>query len=120
MRISDWSSDVCSSDLLDNIRLNLEAAEAMYLGEGGYGFGAFVREVAGDAALDDLFQRAFAQTRATAAEITQPLETAVTDPAMRPVLERLATEAAALKALLVQRLSVALGIPVGFNALDGD
>src|SRR3546814_19189721 len=57
----------------------------MYLGEGGYGFGAFVREVAGDAALDDLFQRAFAQTRATAAEITQPLETAVTDPAMRPV-----------------------------------
>src|SRR5690606_2953202 len=105
---------------LDNIRTNLAAAEALYLGEGGYGFSDFIRGTPDGAELDALLRRAFAQTRATAAAIAQPLETAVSDPAARPAVERLATEAAALKALLVQRLSAALGIPVGFNALDGD
>ncbi len=103
---------------LENIRINLKAAEAAYLTEGG--FGTFVREVAGDAELDALLTRAFAQTRRTAESIEAPLETAVSDPALRPTVEQLAAEADALKALLVQRLNVALGIPVGFNALDGD
>ncbi len=84
------------------------------------GFGTFVREVSGDAELDALLTRAFAQTRQTAESIDAPLETAVGDPTLRPTVEKLAAEAAALKALLVQRLNVALGIPVGFNALDGD
>lgn len=105
---------------LDNVRANLAAAEAIYRGEGGYGMSDFVREAAGDPALDDLLTRAFTQTRATAARISLPLEAAVSDPAVRPQVEQLATEAGALKQLLVQRLSVALGIPVGFNALDGD
>ncbi|WP_119419259.1 imelysin family protein [Desertibaculum subflavum] len=103
------------------LRLNLEAAEAMYLGEdGGAGFSAFVRDVAGNAALDDLLRRAFAQTRGTAASIGKPLEVAVLDPAERPKLVQLAREASALKTLLAQRLTVALDIPLGFNALDGD
>lgn len=105
---------------LHNVRANLAAAEAMYRGAGGYGMSDFVRKAAGDAALDDLLTRAFAQTRATAEQIALPLESAVSDPAARPAVEQLATEAAALKQLLVQRLSTALGIPVGFNALDGD
>jgi len=105
---------------LDNVRANLAAAEAMYRGEGGYGMSDFVRQAAGDAAFDDLLSRAFTQTRATADRIALPLEAAVSDPAARPAVEQLATEAAALKQLLVQRLSTALGIPVGFNALDGD
>lgn len=102
------------------VRLNLHAAEAMYLGEGGQGFSAFVRETAGDKALDDLLRRAFAQTRATADSIGKPLEDAVRDPVERPKLVQLAREAAALKTLLAQRLATALDIPLGFNALDGD
>jgi predicted lipoprotein len=106
------------------IRLNLAAAEAMYLGEGGQkqslGFSAFVRDTAGNAELDDLLRRAFAQTRATAAGIGEPLEEAVLDPAERRKVAQLAREAAALKTLLAQRLTAALDIPIGFNALDGD
>ncbi len=52
---------------LANIRRNLAAAEAMYEGEhGGSAISAFVSSVAGDAALDALLRRAFAQTLATA------------------------------------------------------
>lgn len=106
---------------LDNLRINLEAAEAMYVGEsGGTGFSKVVREVRGDVALDDLMRRAFAQTRATAASIALPLEEAVVDPAERKKVSKLVREAAALKTLLAQRLTVALGIPLGFNSLDGD
>jgi uncharacterized protein len=106
---------------LDNLRINLEAAEAMYVGEnGGNGFSHFVREVRGDVALDDLLRRAFVQTRATAASIALPLEEAVIDRVERKKLAKLLREASALKTLLAQRLTVALGIPLGFNSLDGD
>jgi predicted lipoprotein len=44
----------------------------------------------------------------------------VSDPAERAKLETLKKEAGALKALLAQRLTAALAIPLGFNALDGD
>ncbi len=108
---------------LDNIRRNLEAARDMYLGEDGSGksgFSRFVREVAKDAPLDDLLRRAFLQTVATAESVTLPLGEAVSDPAERAKLETLKKEAGALKALLAQRLTAALAIPLGFNALDGD
>lgn len=105
---------------LDNIRRNLEAAQAMYLGEDGDGMSKFVREIAKDAALDDLLRRAFAQTTATARSVAMPLAKAVADPKERASLETLKTEAAALKAILAQRLTAALAIPLGFNALDGD
>lgn len=108
---------------LDNIRRNLEAAQAMYLGENGSGtrgFSRMVRDVAKDKELDDLLRRAFAQTLATANSIEMPLSQAVKEPAERAKLVKLKTEASALKTILAQRLTAALQIPLGFNALDGD
>ncbi|MFO7482225.1 imelysin family protein [Oceanibaculum nanhaiense] len=106
---------------MENIRVNLRAAEALYLGEGGgQGFGHFVRDVAGDKKLDDLFRRAFKQTIATADSVSLPLKEAVKDKDQRVKLVQLAKEAAALKQLLATRLTGALDIPLGFNALDGD
>lgn len=105
---------------LRNVVLNLEAARDLYAGAGGHGFGDYVRNVAGDAALDDLLTRAFAQTIATAEGMTVPLEAAVADPAQRPALEKLARESLALKQLVAQRMPAALGLQLGFNALDGD
>ncbi len=106
---------------LDNIRANLVAAEAMYLGRGERGgFSRVVREVAGDTQLDDLLRRAFKQTRDTADSIAMPLSRAIADPAERVKVAKLAREASALKALLAQRLTAALGIPLGFNSMDGD
>ena len=105
---------------LDHLRTNLAAAEALYLGEGSFGFSALVREIVGDGALDALLKRAFAQTRASADAISLPLEKAITDPQARHQVEKLVREARALKALLSQRLAPAIGIQVGFNSLDGD
>lgn len=106
---------------LDNIRRDLAAAQAMYLGDNGSGgISAFVGGVAGDAALDALLRRAFAQTLATANGISVPLEDGVAAAQHRPAFDKLAREAKALKTLLVQRLAPALNVPVGFNSLDGD
>jgi predicted lipoprotein len=108
---------------MENIRANLAAAQAMYLGEDGSGqsgFSRFVREVAKDAELDDLLRRAFAQTLETAQSVEAPLAKAVGDPKERAKLETLRKETQALKAILAQRLTAALAIPLGFNALDGD
>ena len=112
-----------SRQSLENIRRNLEAARDMYLGEdgsGSSGFSRFVREVVRDTGLDDLLRRAFEQTVATAHSLTVPLTQAVSDPGLRPTLEKLRKETTALKTILAQRLTVALAIPLGFNALDGD
>ena len=105
---------------LDNIRRNLEAAQAMYLGEGGgEGFSALVI-AAGDKKLDDLVRRAFQQTIATAQSIKGPLAEAVRDPARRPAVEKLARETKALRTLIAQRLTAAIGVALGFNSMDGD
>lgn len=109
-----------SGHSLANVRTNLAAAEAMYLGEGGDGFSAFIKTVAGKKDLDDLLRRAFAQTRGTAASIKVPLAEAIIAKDERPKVEQLQAEAAALKAILAKDLTAALGIPLGFNALDGD
>ena len=103
---------------LDNIRRNLEAAQAMYLGEGGgEGFSALVI-AAGDKKLDDLLRRAFQQTIATAQSIKGPLAEAVRDPARRPAVEKLARETKALRTLVAQRLTVAIDVAARVQ-LDG-
>ena len=110
-----------SRQSLANIQRNLAAAQAMYDGENGSGgFSAFLRDVVGDGTLDTLMKRAFAQTLATANGIAVPLEEGIAKAPSRAQFDTLAREAKALKALLVQRLAPALGIPVGFNQLDGD
>ena len=103
-----------------NIAVNLEALQAMYLGEGGAGLGKIVREHGQDATLDPLMRRAFAQTIATARSIDVPIATAVADPVQRAKLDKLTTEVLALKQIVRTRLAAALGLAVGFNALDGD
>jgi predicted lipoprotein len=105
---------------LDNIRRNLEAAQAMYLGEGGgEGLSALVLS-AGDKKLDDLLRRAFQQTIATAQSIKGPLGDAARDPVRRPGVEKLAREAKALRTLVAQRLTAAIDVALGFNSMDGD
>ncbi|MPZ34671.1 MAG: hypothetical protein GEV13_27420 [Rhodospirillales bacterium] len=106
---------------LANIRTNLAAAQALYVGTGGgASVSSFVREIAGERELDELLTRAFAQTLATVEGIPGSLGAGVASAASRRPLDKLLRETRALKALLAQRLAPVLGVPVGFNALDGD
>ncbi len=105
---------------IENIRLNLEAAQAMYLGEGGgEGFSALVI-ASGDRKLDELLRKAFRQTIASAGSIDITLADAVRDPARRSAVEKLAREAKALRTLISQRIPAAIDVPLGFNSMDGD
>jgi hypothetical protein len=102
-----WRSETS----LANVKINLAAARDLY---------ASLAPGVGDAALrQDIAQR-FAATLAAADAVRGPLESAVGDPARRPAVERLRREALALKRVLADRLAPALGLPLGFNALDGD
>lgn len=109
--LESWRSELSGA----NIQANLEAARSLYTT-------AFAPVLAagGEAELAALLVRAFDQLSATAAALPLPIETAISDPARREPVQRLQQQAAALKALLAQRLPPALDIPLGFNALDGD
>ena len=109
-----------SERALRNIRGNLAALEALYLGEGGAGLGTLGRDYGNDAELDPLMRRAFRITRETARAIEEPLAEAVSNPERRPEVEKLLTQVLALKQIVRTRLAATLELQVGFNALDGD
>lgn len=109
-----------SGRALRNVILSLEAAEALYLGEGHGGLDALASISEKDQKIGPLLRKAFAMTRETAASIDKPLAEAVVDPAERAKVEKLATQIQALRQLVGTRLAAALGLSVGFNALDGD
>ena len=101
-----------------NIVVTLEALQALYLGEGSAGLGELT--AAAEPKLDRLMRKAFRLTLATAQSIEGPVEKAAADPARRSPVTKLAKQVQALKQIVRQRLAPALGLAVGFNALDGD
>ncbi|MDD3445509.1 MAG: imelysin family protein [Zavarzinia sp.] len=103
-----------SGRALDNIRIDLHAAADLWHA----GMSDVVRDR--DPALAKEVEDALAATIATAAAIAPPLDEALADPARRPAVEHLAAQAEAAKTLLANRVAPVLGIPLGFNALDGD
>ncbi|MCX7356377.1 MAG: imelysin family protein [Alphaproteobacteria bacterium] len=105
-----------SSRSLRNAQLDLEAGAALYRS----GIEAYLRETAKNPALATQIGQAFDKVIADAKAVPMSLEAAVRDPSGRAAVEKTQRDVAALKTLLAQKLSPALGIPVGFNALDGD
>jgi len=95
-----------------NIVLNLNAADDLYRK-------AFSPAVP-DRRLDSEIRDTFGKALAAAGAISAPLEQAVEDKILRGHVEAVAAQTVALKMLLIQKLPDALGVPVGFNALDGD
>lgn len=107
-----------SGRALRNIVINLEAFQGLYGDAANPGLGAVARNV--DPKLDRLLRKAFRVTIATAGSVGQPLEQAAVDAALRPRAEKLRTQVVALGQIVRTRLSQALDLAVGFNALDGD
>lgn len=105
---------------LRNIVLNLQTARALYLGRRDDGFTVIVQAQNTDRKLDPLMRRAFKLTLETAMSIKPPLARALADPTEKKKLEKLLLQTRALKRIVATRLAKALGLAVGFNALDGD
>jgi len=101
-----WRSDTS----LDHIRANLAAARDLYRS----------LEPGVPAALRGDLSAAFESAVASAAAVQGPLDAALADTARRPALEKLRADAMGLKRLLAENLAPGLGLPLGFNALDGD
>ncbi len=103
---------------LRNVLDSLEALQALYGGEGGPGLGSLAQTA--DPKLDRLLRKAFRLSLGTASTVATPLEAAAKDPALRPRAEKLVLQVRALTQIVRDRLGLALGLAVGFNALDGD
>ena len=103
---------------LDNVKANLRALEALYVGPAG--FSTVVVSNSRDAALDAVLRDRLTAALAAAEAIRPPLSDALSDTEERPKVERLLAEVKALRELATSRLAVALDLPVGFNAFDGD
>lgn len=109
-----------SGHSLRNIVLNLQALRGLYEGEGGPGLGALAVESGADPELDPLMRKAFRLTVENARGIDAPLAEAVVDPALRPAVEKLQTQLAAIKQIVRERFTAASGLAIGFNSMDGD
>ncbi len=101
---------------LRNVALDLAALEELYR----VGVVPLLQENPAQQALAQRINTAFATTRASAEAVPQPLATAVSDPTARRAVEQLKNATAELKRLVGSELPPALGLPLGFNSLDGD
>jgi predicted lipoprotein len=113
-RAESWRSELSLAD----IRANLETAEALYAGAGG--FGDALAALGGEDQLDWAIRRGLARAFAQLDAIELPFHAAVEDPAARAQIEALLAELRTLRLLVAQELAPALGLLVGFNAMDGD
>jgi uncharacterized protein len=93
------------------IAANLDAARDLY---------RTISPFVTDRALDAELKRRLDGIATLALALGGPLESVIADKTRRPAAERLRADIVQIKTLLAERLTAALGIPLGFNALDGD
>jgi len=105
---------------LRNIVLNLEALQALYLGEEGDGLQALLPDSEDSRQLDEAVRDGFSRALALAAAIDVSLGQAVEEPATRQQVEELQDAVTKLRQIVADPLSAALGLQLGFNELDGD
>jgi predicted lipoprotein len=109
-----------SGRVMRNIRLNLAALQDLYDNGGHAAFDDYLRTAADQADLADDLTARFTAARELAARIPDGVDALLDDPTQYARLEQMQQQVHDLREKVASELSVALGIPVGFNALDGD
>lgn len=105
---------------LRNVELNLESARAMYGPERASGFRSLMPAGADNDDLDKEIVEAFAAASSSLAAIPMPLDAAVGDSSARPQVQEALADIRHVRDLVGQKLPPAIGVSLGFNALDGD
>ena len=115
-RAESWRSDRS----LRNIRVNLQAAEALYAGTNDAGFAALLRRQAGGEALDRDIVAAFRRSEQKLAALPSSLREALDSPDGWKQVDALRQDLRELLALISGPFSQTLDLPLGFNSYDGD
>jgi len=105
---------------LRNVRLNLAALQALYLGEGGDGLRVLLPDSNAGRALDQDMQAQLSNAMGRVAAVGMPLAEAVSDPAARAQVEALRSALSELRTAVAGPFAAAIGLQLGFNELDGD
>ena len=108
-----------SSSSLDNIKSNLLTMQGLMENDDAYDLRQLL-ESKGNGVIADEFQTRVNDALSLLATIDKPLKEAVMDVAYRPQLEELYQSIGELNTLIKTKLTVALGINLGFNSNDGD
>ena len=112
-RTESWRSERS----LENIRANLDTAFAFFSVSGGF---ADVLKANGHEAIAAEVRKSFETAQATAKSIDRPLHAAIAHAEARQQVVALRDQLTNLHLLIVGPMADALGLVVGFNALDGD
>jgi predicted lipoprotein len=107
-RAESWRS----GQSLNHIRQNLTATERLYR----ITFEPQIKDTDLQRQLDTAFKNIYTALDA----VSMPLSSAVSNPKERQLVEALRKNISTVKALVAEQLTQALGIPLGFNSLDGD
>lgn len=107
-RAEAWRSGLSNEAL----QTNIQAAFDLYR----IGFAPRVDDAALNKRVAELFENALALIK----EVRLPIAEAVSDATERDKLKQLKTQLASVNAIVGSELTQALGLPLGFNSLDGD
>lgn len=108
-----------SNSSLDNIKINLLTMQGIMENDDAYDLRQLL-ESKGNQVIADEFQVRLNDALSLLATINKPLREAAMDVAYRQQLEELYQSIGELNTLIKTKLTVALGINLGFNSNDGD
>lgn len=109
-----------SGQTLNAIKANLAAAEALYLRDGDPTLDQLLSGPAGRADLAAAIRKQFAAVQQAVARLREPLDKTILKPDQRQAALRVVEQGEKLKRMIAEDLTEALGVPLGFNSLDGD
>jgi len=115
-RAESWRS----ARSLRNLRINLQAAQALYTANGSDGFSAILNATPTGADLDRQMKHRFAELAGAWQRLPGDALGPVLQGALRPPAEQAREQLRALRAAVANELAAALGLTIGFNSLDGD
>lgn len=109
-----------SGQTLAAIKANLAAAEALYMRDGNPTLDQLLSGPAGQPDLAAAIRKQFTAVEQALTRLRAPLDQTLAKSDQRQAALRLVEQGEKLKRMVADDLTAALGVPLGFNSLDGD
>jgi hypothetical protein len=116
----EYAEQYRSETSFENIKANIKALEAVYLGANDYGFDDYLIEINENSELDNTIKNAFSEVNIALGGLNVSLEQAITTAETRAQLVEIATKITALRTIMASDFVQVTGFNPGFNSNDGD